>query len=187
MSTGYVRLMDRLYLLCITIGVVSVVIMTGLIATGVFLRYVFNYGAQFAEPCAIFFSIQMSFYGAAACLRAGVHLSLEVFVKMLPETLRPLVDLAIHLLLAGFALFMIVWGISLSKTTWFQSYPEFQYVRVGLVYTAIPGSGLVTLLFVIESLLFRAERDASISAREIPEHDADHEREELEAVLGSRS
>jgi len=185
-STGYVRLMDRLYLACIAVGVVSVLIMTGLIATGVFLRYLFNYGAQFAEPCAIFFSIQMTFYGAAACLRAGVHLSLELFFKMLPAALQPIVDKAIHLLLAGFALFMIVWGISLSETTWFQSYPEFQYVRVGLVYTAIPGSGLVMLLFVIESLLFREARDASIGARALPEHDAGHEREELEAVLGGR-
>lgn len=184
MGKLYVRAMDKLYWLCIGIGVFSVVAMTGLISTGVFLRYVFKQGAQFAEPCAIFFSIQLTFYGAAACLRAGVHLRLEVFLKLFAAKWVRLVDRGIHLLLIGFALFMVVWGISLSHTTWFQSYPEFQYVRVGLVYTAIPGAGFLTLLFVVESLFFRAERDAHVRAREPAAHDAAHEREELEAALG---
>ncbi len=184
MGRLYVRAMDKLYWFCIGIGVVSVVAMTGLIATGVFLRYVFNHGAQFAEPCAIFFSIQLTFYGAAACLRAGVHLRLELLLKALSPRWVVIADRAIHLLLAGFAIFMVVWGISLSQTTWFQSYPEFQYVKVGLVYTAIPSAGAITLLFVIESLFFRSEREAHVRAHEPAEHDMEHEREELEAALG---
>ena len=184
MGALYVRAMDRLYWACIAIGVVSLVAMTGLIATGVFMRYVFNLGAQFAEPCAIFFSIQLTFYGAAACLRAGVHLRLEVFLKMFPARAVPWIERGILVLLAGFAVFMVVWGISLAQTTWFQSYPEFQYVRVGLVYTAIPGSGAIMLLFVLESLLFRDEHEAHVRARQPKAHDAEREREELEAVLG---
>ena len=49
MGALYVRAMDKLYWACIAIGVVSLVAMTGLIATGVFMRYLFNLGAQFAE------------------------------------------------------------------------------------------------------------------------------------------
>ena len=79
---------------------------------------------------------------------------------------------------------MIVWGISLSHTTWFQSYPEFQYVKVGLVYTAIPGAGLVTFLFVIETLFFHAEHVAHKRVYAPDEHDTDQDREELESVLG---
>ena len=130
------------------------------------------------------FAIQLTFYGAAACLRAGVHLRLAVFVNLLPPLWTTRVERLILVLLAGFAVFMVVWGISLAQTTWFQSYPEFQYVKVGLVYTAIPGAGLVTFLFVIESLFFKAEHDAHMRAFEPEEHDADHEREELETVLG---
>jgi len=154
MGALYVRLMERLYLLCIAVAVASMVIMTGLICVGVFLRYVFGLGAQFAEPVSIFFAIQLAFYGGAACLRAGAHLRLEAFVKMMPERVRPVAALLSKLLLGVVAVVMVVYGVSLVDTTWFQSYPEFEYVKVGLVYTAIPGSGLVTLLFVIESLLF---------------------------------
>ena len=52
--------------------------------------------------------------------------------------------------MTGICLFMIIWGASLVKTTYFQSYPEFQYIRVGVAYSAIPIGGLITLLFVIE-------------------------------------
>ena len=186
MGVVYVKVMDKLYWLCIGIGILSVLIMTVLITTGVVMRYVFNLGAQFAEPVSIFFAIQLTFYGAAACLRAGVHLKLEAFIRwMQPEWLIWLERL-IQVLLGGFALFMIIWGASLAHTTWFQSYPEFEYVRVGLVYTAIPISGLITLLFVLEALFFKKERDQHIRMSEPQEHDAEHEREELDAFLHKR-
>ena len=51
--------------------------------------------------------------------------------------------------------FMVTYGASLVKTTYFQAYPEFQYIRVGVAYSAIPIAGLITLLFVIEKVFFR--------------------------------
>lgn len=155
MGNLYVRTMDRLYWACITIAVISMIAMTGLICVGVFLRYIFAMGAQFAEPVSIFFAIQLAFYGAAACLRTEHHLSLQAVQQLLPERWQRTIAVLVHALLGLVALAMIVYGVSLVDTTWFQSYPEFEYVKVGLVYTAIPGSGVVTLLFVIESLLFR--------------------------------
>jgi len=184
MGARYVRAMDWVYWFCIAVGVFSVIAMTSLIGTGVFLRYVFNYGAQLAEPLAIFFAIQLIFYGAAACLRAGVHLRLAVFVNLLPPPWPDVLDRVIHVILAAFALFMIVWGISLSQTTWFQSYPEFQYVKVGLVYTAIPGAGIITLLFVLETLFFHKEHVKHQRVYSPEEHDTEQDREELESVLG---
>ena len=154
MGRLYLAVMDKLYLLCIAVCIISVVCMTGLIFTGVVMRYIFEMGARFAEPMSIFFTVQLTMYGAAACYRAQSHLRLQLFVDMLPENLRRLPDHLVHALMAGIALFMIVYGFSLAQTTWFQSYPEFDEIRVGVVYSAIPGSGFVTLLFVIESVLF---------------------------------
>ena len=159
MRALYVSAMDKLYFACVAISVLSVVVMTCLIFTGVVMRYIFLVGAQFAEPLSIFFAVQLTMYGAAACYRARVHLSLEFFVAKLAPQWRRIADWAVFLLLAIVALFMIVYGISLTDTTWFQAYPEFPYIRVGFVYSAIPGSGLVTLLFVIEAAFFADRRD----------------------------
>ncbi len=151
----YTNLMDKLYLVCVGICVVSVTVMTALIFAGVVMRVGFATGARFAEPMAIFFAVQLTMYGAAACYRAHIHLRLQVFVKMLTLRWQQMTELLVQLFMGAIAVLMIVFGISLTQTTWFQSYPEFEYVRVGLVYSAIPGSGIVTLLFVLEALFFR--------------------------------
>lgn len=174
MGRLYLTLMDRLYFLCIVVCVISVVCMTGLIFTGVVMRYIFEVGARFAEPMSIFFTVQLTMYGAAACYRAHSHLSLQLFVNMLPEHLRRIPAHLVHALMAGIALFMIVYGFSLAQTTWFQSYPEFDEIKVGVVYSAIPGSGFVTLLFVIESALFgdllAERREAQEALQQALEH-----------------
>ena len=64
---AYVRVMDKLYLLCMVVCVISIVCMTVLIFTGVVSRYVFEVGARFAEPMSIFFTVQLTLYGSAIC------------------------------------------------------------------------------------------------------------------------
>lgn len=154
MRPPFVRIMDKLYWLCVTIAVVSVVCMTTLIFIGVIMRYVFLKGASFAEPTSIFFAVQLTMYGAAACYRAQSHLRLQFLVSKLSATLQHAVGYLVSALMAIVALAMIYYGISLAQTTWFQSYPEFIYVRVGFVYSAIPGGGMMLLLFVIEQIFY---------------------------------
>ncbi|MCB1716748.1 MAG: TRAP transporter small permease [Candidatus Competibacteraceae bacterium] len=153
MRTFYITLMNRLYALCLLISVLSIVIMTILIAIGVFSRYVLGIGAFYAEPISIFLAIQLSFYGAAACYRANAHLSLEVLINLLPGRGRFIADYLVHTLMGVISAFMVYYGIKLVEATFFQTYPEFQFIRVGLVYTAIPIAGLFTFLFVVEKML----------------------------------
>lgn len=151
---AYVRVMDKLYLLCMVVCVISIVCMTVLIFTGVVSRYVFEVGARFAEPMSIFFTVQLTLYGSAICYRSQAHLRLEVFVRMLPDHLQHLPHYLVHGLMATIACLMVYYGYSLAETTWFQSYPEFDEIKVGVVYSAIPGGGAVTLLFVIERVFY---------------------------------
>jgi TRAP-type transport system small permease protein len=150
----YVRVMDVLYRLCLIIAIVSIVTMTCLIFVGVIMRYVFYMGAAFAEPSSIFFAVQMTLYGAAACYRAQAHLKIQFFTGLLPEKVRWIPDAIVKLLMAAIAIAMIYYGADLVQTTWFQAYPEFNLIRVGAVYSAIPGGGFILLLFVIESAFY---------------------------------
>ncbi len=169
MRDHYVAAMDKLYAACAFICCASVVIMTILIASGVFSRYVLHIGAFYSEPISIFLAIQLTFYGAAVCYRANAHLKLEIVENAMPplpgRILRGLIDL----LMAGVSIFMVIFGANLVDTTLFQSYPEFEYVRVGVVYTAIPIGGLVTLLFVIEKALVAPESRFTV---ELPDADS---------------
>jgi TRAP-type C4-dicarboxylate transport system permease small subunit len=150
MINGYVKLMDVLYFICVFIASIALAIMSVIITWGVFTRYVLGSGSFWPEPISIFLAIQLTFYGAAACYRAGTHIRLRMFMDLLPPALHQWQNKLVDLLMAGICLFMIIWGGSLVQTTYFQSYPEFQYIRVGVAYSAIPIGGLITFLFVIE-------------------------------------
>ena len=150
MTNAYVKLMDVLYFICVFIASTALAIMSVIISWGVFTRYVLGSGSFWPEPISIFLAIQLTFYGAAACYRAGTHIRLRMLTDRLPPALNQWQNKLVHLLMAGICLFMVIWGGSLVKTTYFQSYPEFQYIRVGVAYSAIPIGGLITFLFVIE-------------------------------------
>ena len=129
MINGYLKLMDVLYFVCVCIAAVALAIMSVIITWGVFTRYVLGSGSFWPEPISIFLAIQLTFYGAAACYRAGTHIRLRMVTDLLPAALQQWQKKIVDLLMAGICLFMIIWGGSLVKTTYFQSYPEFQYIR----------------------------------------------------------
>ena len=161
MTNRYVQLMDVLYFICVFIAGGALFIMSMIIAWGVFTRYVLASGSFWPEPISIFLAIQLTFYGAAACYRAGAHISLKMFAELLPAFLRPWQRHFVDFLMAAICLFMVTYGASLVKTTYFQAYPEFQYIRVGVAYSAIPIGGLITLLFVIEKVFVRPSLNAA--------------------------
>ena len=99
MRSAYTQAMEYLYRFCVVICVVSVVVMTCLIFTGVIMRNGFTMGARFAEPLSIFFAVQLTMYGAAACYRAHVHLRLQVFVRMLPLRAQHYNEIFVHLMM----------------------------------------------------------------------------------------
>lgn len=161
MRAGFRSAMDTLYWLCIGIAGVGIAVQSVIIAWGVFTRYVLGAGSFWPEPIAIFIAIQVTFYGAAACYRANAHIALDTLTRRLPAAAARGLDLLILALMAGISVFMVWYGASLVQKTFFQSYPEFQYIRVGAVYTAIPMGGLITLLFVIERALGLAPADTA--------------------------
>jgi TRAP-type C4-dicarboxylate transport system permease small subunit len=168
MRQAYRRVMDALYLLCIVIAGAGIAIMSLMIAWGVFTRYMLGFGSFWPEPISIFLAIQVTFYGAAACYRANAHIALTMLATRLPRVVARLADGLVILLMAAVSAFMVVYGIDLVRATFFQVYPEFQYIRVGAVYTAIPIGGLITLLFVIEKALGLAPPPEPMHGEEAP-------------------
>lgn len=154
MTNSYVKFMNVLYSVCVFIAAAAIVVMCCIITWGVFTRYVLGTGSFWPEPISIFLAIQFTFYGAAACYRASTHITLTMFVERFPKTLQRWQKYLVYVLMGGISLFMVTYGAGLVKTTYFQSYPEFQYIRVGVAYSAIPITGLITLLFVIEKAFF---------------------------------
>jgi TRAP-type C4-dicarboxylate transport system permease small subunit len=107
----------------------------------------------------------LTFFGAAACYRVGLHMRVTFVRDRLPAPLQRFVDLVSELLMGAMGLFMMNWGYGLCMTTWNQSIDAFPSLSVGVTYLPIPLGGLCLLLFVVERLLIGIPADETADVR----------------------
>lgn len=150
---GFRRAMDALYAFCAVVACVALVLISAIIPWDVYTRYVLNRSASWPEPAAILLSIVLTFFGAAACYRTGVHMRVTVVRDLLPPRWQQATTILAELMVGALSLFMTIWGIGLCETTWNQTIDEFPFLRVGITYLPIPLGGVFTIIFVLERLL----------------------------------
>ena len=143
------RLMDALYAACVAIAGAALVLISAVIPWAVYTRYVLNRAASWPEPMAVLLMIVLTFFGAAACYRADLHMRMSFFVSLLPPRLQRAMALVVELLMALIALFMVDWGAKLVAATWQNSIAAFPALSVGVTYLPIPLGGAILFLFVI--------------------------------------
>jgi TRAP-type C4-dicarboxylate transport system permease small subunit len=160
MKSLYTRAMDKLYWACIGFAIFSICATTTLVFVGTMARDLFSFGAMYSEQLSIMFAIQMTFYGAAGCYRAHAHLSLGYFVRQLSARGQAIVEYIVFGFFVAISCSMIFWGIQLVDATMFQHYAEFPWegLKVGYIYSAVPISGFILLLFVIEQIFIPESR-----------------------------
>ena len=167
MAPALRRLMDMLYAACVAIAGAALVLISAVIPWAVYTRYVLNRAASWPEPMAVLLMIVLTFFGAAACYRAGLHMRMSFFVSLLPARPQRVIAFVVELLMALIALFMVDWGAKLVAATWQNSIADFPSLSVGVTYLPIPLGGAILFLFVIERLVLgppptpAAERDAA--------------------------
>ena len=152
MKATYAKAMDALYLLCMIIAGISLMVMTIIIPVGVYFRYMLNSALAWPEPLCVLLVVLFTFTAAAACYRAGVHISVGLVTDAMPPTARKTVLLVADGFLAIISTFMVIWGLQLVETTSHQVIAEFPFLSVGFTYLPIPVGGALTLLFIIERL-----------------------------------
>ena len=152
MQASYIGAMDVLHRLCLVVAGICLVVITIIIPWGVFTRYVLNYGSSWPEPLAVLLMIWFSFTAAALCYRERLHISVQILPMLLQGLPRLVVGWLVEIAMAGMNLFMLIWGVRLVHTTWFQAISDFPAISVGISYLPVPIGGAITLLFVIERL-----------------------------------
>ncbi|MFJ2480270.1 TRAP transporter small permease [Pseudomonas sp. NPDC087598] len=145
---------DRIYMACIWVAGLSVLTIALIIPWGVFARYVLGTGSSWPEPTAILLMMVFTFIGAAASYRAGAHMAVAMVTDRLQPDLRRTMSIVSQLLMGTICLFMAIWGTKLCLSTWNQFMSALPTLRVGITYLPIPIGGALTLIFVVEKLLF---------------------------------
>ncbi len=155
----YRRAMDRLYFACVLCAGTAMVLISAVVPYGVFTRYVLNNAASWPEASAILLSIVLTFFGAAACYRLGLHMRVSYLRDIAPAWFGRGCDLLAEALMLGVGGFMTVHGTVLCQTTWHQSIAEFPLLSVGATYLPIPMGGVCLMLFVVERVLIGRPAD----------------------------
>lgn len=144
--------MDQAYLVCVVVAGVALVLISLIMPWAVFTRYVLNSAASWPETAAVLLTIVLTFFGAAACYRLGLHMNVTVAVDALPPKARAVTNFLVEILMLVVAVFMVVYGVKLCDATWQNTIAEFPFLSVGVVYSPIPIGGFFTVLFIIERL-----------------------------------
>ena len=155
MKAHYIRAMDAVHNACLFVAGTCLVVITIIVPYGVFTRYALNSAASWPEPMAILLMIVLSFLSAVVCYREHLHIGVGVLPAFLDEPAKSVLGFFLEICMLATNLFMLVWGIRLAQTTWYQSIAEFPVVSVGVAYLPIPIGGELTALLVIERLLTR--------------------------------
>src|SRR5215467_8431008 len=106
MLAHFRKAMDALYFICVMIAGIALVLISAIIPWGVYTRYVLNSAASWPEPTAVLLTIWLTFFGAAACYRLGIHMAVTVGVDLLPKSGRRACAFIAEILMTVFAVFM---------------------------------------------------------------------------------
>ncbi len=127
----------------LTIAVLSII--TLMVSVEVFLRYLFGASLYVTEEFTRYALVWMVFLGASVAIRENYHFRMEILVDRFRGRSRAALDLAAHLLLAVFLVFLIVQGIEALSFQFEQIIPTLN-ISMFWFYLALPvGGGLMFL------------------------------------------
>ncbi|WP_200552284.1 TRAP transporter small permease [Kosakonia sp. LAM2021] len=157
MAERYSLLMDILYRISMWIAGLALLIMVAIIPVGIFARYVMNSALSWPEPVAIICMMTFTFIGAAVSYRAGSHIAVSMVTDRLSEPLRKVCFVFADLMLLAISVFILWYSTALCAELWEQPVAEFPLFTAGESYLPLPVGSAITILFIIEKMLFGAQ------------------------------
>ena len=117
----------------------------------VFSRYLFHLSLSWPEELARFCFVWASLMGATIAAEKKKLHDIDIGYNILPDTVKPFVSLAAHLLICLLLIVLVVYGIELTAMVHAQQSPAME-IRMSYVYSAIPFSaGLMLISYLFET------------------------------------
>ena len=122
---------------------------------GVASRYLLGDQASWSEELARIMMVWLALLGAALVAREDRHLGLDVVVRSWPKEVQRVGQLVVYVLIFGFAGWIMLWGGAELVGQRFDSGQKLPALGISKAwfYLALPVSGFLTSLFMIESFL----------------------------------
>ena len=129
-------------------------LMVAIICYQVVMRYVFNRSPSWSEEVAIVLMIWFGILAIPIGVKLNLHIGIEYIYNRCPEPLQYIISRFVYLLIGGFGLVMLVYGIQLTDFMTMSTLPATK-LSSAVEYVVIPISG-VLLIFNAVELLFKS-------------------------------
>lgn len=129
-------------------------LMVAIICYQVVMRYVFNRSPSWSEEVAIVLMIWFGILAIPIGVKLNLHIGIEYIYNRCPAPLQYIISRFVYLLIGGFGLVMLVYGIQLTDFMTMSTLPATK-LSSAVEYVVIPISG-VLLIFNAVELLFKS-------------------------------
>ncbi|HWP50302.1 MAG TPA: TRAP transporter small permease [Clostridia bacterium] len=118
----------------------------------VVFRFVFKAPLAWSQDVIRLCFTYLVFSGAAYCVQEHAHLNIDVFITLLPDKARKLLELLIQAALIGFAAFLIWFGCQFAQSGATQMAPYLP-VPMSIYYMSVPISAVFMLFYMIQQFI----------------------------------
>ena len=125
----------------------------------VWYRYGLNAPLSWTEQVSRILFVWMTFLGAALLYRERLHVGVDLLVANLPDRARIACAWAIELMVLGFNVMLLVFGLGLSLDTLGQTFGALE-ISPASFYFAAPVAAAMMILFFAERVLVPDQRQA---------------------------
>lgn len=143
--------------LLIRIAAGGLILMTVIIGWQVFGRFLLDSSPSWTEQGALILMIWYILFAAAAGVREGFHIRIALLEGNFTLRNARRIRLAINLIVAGFGLVLLIYGVQLVWLVWDHVIPSLGLSR-GVAYIPLPVSGFLILLFSLGHVRLRWNR-----------------------------
>lgn len=126
---------------------ILLVAMVVVVTAGVFYRYVLNSSLVWYDEFASYLLVWLTFYGAVLATQRGIHIEFDTLVRRLEPGPRRAVEAVSGLCSLAFHVILFAYGIVLTRSMGAETAISLPWVRMAWVYSALPISGALMLVF----------------------------------------
>lgn len=152
--TSAAAVLNRISVLALWLSGICLIAMTVTIAYQVFGRYVLNDTPSWAEALSVTFMGWFIFLGAAVGVHERTHLGFDVLILVVPPRAKLILRMLSDLVVCGFGMGMIYYGLELTIETWDAIRPTLG-IPDGARYIPLTLGGVLITIFSLRSILAR--------------------------------
>jgi TRAP-type C4-dicarboxylate transport system permease small subunit len=131
------------------IGMVFLSLMFVILLLQVFFRYVLNNSLPWPEEIAVVLLVWSAFIGASIALKNRLHVSIVVFIDMLPKKIKPFSLLVVDLLVGLFSGYLMIYGWAIAEFVGARQKTPFTDIPYFYLYLSVAAGGLLLLIHAL--------------------------------------